>query len=74
LDRNHSGKIILEVTRRTENPKPNTLPSNNKKNLKDTLFTHFQIHKNGIFLQQIRAEFEKCLVLSAKMNCVLLGS
>ena len=60
-DRDHIRKLILEATRRAENPSPAALPPNDKKNLKDTLFLHFQYHKDGISRQQIRAEFENIL-------------
>ena len=51
----------MEATRRAENPKPKALPSEDKKTLKDTLFLHFQFHKNGISRLQIREEFENTL-------------
>ena len=60
-DRCYIHKLILEGTRRAKNPKPIALPSNDKNILKDTLFLHFQFHKDSIPRQQVRAEFEEIL-------------
>ena len=60
-DKGHIRKLILDATRRVENPKPKALPSEDKKILKDTLFLHFQFHKDGISRLQIREEFENTL-------------
>ena len=58
-DRDLIRKLILEATRRAENPNPGPPPP--PENNKDTVFLHFQFHKDGISRLQIRSAYEEHL-------------
>ena len=56
-DRDLIHKLTLEATRRAENtnPRPPSLPEDNK----DTVFLHFEFHKDGISRLQLRAAYDE---------------
>ena len=59
-DRIPISKLILQATARAENKStsPPTTITSNADVMKDTVFLHFQFHKDGISRQEIRKEFE----------------
>ena len=59
-DRIAINELILQATARAENTSasPPTIIASNADVMKDTVFLHFQFHKDGISRQEIRKEFE----------------